>query len=241
MDKASPQTPVQRYSATLHIGRKDNPEALLRDPNGEYVKFDDYERLLETVKELRFELQNWLFAWGTTGPLSARTQALLDRIPAKEGETASASRTIATLERDLASTRERAAVLERELTRTVEALERANSACEQAGRTIEEYRGKYGSLPPTPACKAGADRRTRTACAQELFARFDFGLELEGFDGFEDSGANEVRRTIYLSSGDEIEGSQKAWFIVRFKHDSADVAEAYAITRSGNLFGQLPV
>ena len=222
-----------RFSATLHtLGRKDNPESLLRDANGEYVKFEDYERLRERVHEMRFELQNWLFSWGTTGPLSERTKALLGLVPAKEGDAHSAAKVIAALEKQNAH-------LTEELTLTVEALERANAACEQAGRTLDEYRVKFGALPPQRE-GGRADPHARQAKAQETFARFDFGLELEGFDGFESNSPNELRRAIYLPAEEGREGSQKAWFVLRFKPDSLEIEEAYAITRSGSTFGRLP-
>lgn len=79
----------------------------------------------------------------------------------------------------------------------------------------------------------------RFQAADSAFERYDFGTKVEEVDGWEYSG-NEMTRAVYILRDEEPEGpSEHVHFTVRFgAADSSVVAEAYAITGKGVIFGK---
>ena len=98
------------------------------------------------------------------------------------------------------------------------------------------YQARFGELvDATP----GSYERRKTL-AQQLFEVYEFGVELETFDGFEYDGQGQFRRAVYLAAQEEGCASEKAWFTIRFAVDSDKPEDVYAITQEGALFGHLP-
>ena len=86
-------------------------------------------------------------------------------------------------------------------------------------------------------------QQTRDEVADQAFAAYDFDADVVDSDGWSyDTPGNEMTRRIYIANEDDPDGdSISAYFTVRFTNNtSADLEEAYAITRSGNIFGHLP-
>lgn len=89
-------------------------------------------------------------------------------------------------------------------------------------------------------------RETRYELAASAYETFEFadGLTVKDHSGWEDDGANEFTRTIYLEPSDPEEdndddgASISATFVVRFAPNTAEVAGVYAYDQSGNDLGR---
>lgn len=89
---------------------------------------------------------------------------------------------------------------------------------------------------------------TRNRIADELFAKYDFGIEVEDSDGWErETPGTVLTRVVYLvsdengSDGEEDRATLKAYFTVVFDSvESCNVKDVYAITVNGEIFGSLP-
>jgi len=83
-------------------------------------------------------------------------------------------------------------------------------------------------------------QQQRDAAANQAFEDYDFldaGVEPPGGWEYVTPGT-EMTRPVFLAPVEEDEGTEKVTFTVRFKGvSSAEVVEAYAITRHGNIFG----
>lgn len=76
----------------------------------------------------------------------------------------------------------------------------------------------------------------RSDAADSAYQRYDFGDAVDNSDGWAyDIPGDEWSRTTYVGEDD-----LPATFVVRFEPGTARIAEAYAITGNGNIFGHLP-
>lgn len=81
----------------------------------------------------------------------------------------------------------------------------------------------------------------RQSAAERAFEEYNFdGVTVEEADGWESEvPGSEWRRVVYLLDDDG--QRERAYFVVRFRNnESAEVAEAYAITSKGVPFGSQP-
>lgn len=83
-------------------------------------------------------------------------------------------------------------------------------------------------------------QQQRDAAATRAFEAYDFlDARVEGSSGWEYmTPGTEMTRPVFLAPVEEDEGTETVSFTVRFRDaSSAEVVEAYAITRHGNIFG----
>jgi hypothetical protein len=114
------------------------------------------------------------------------------------------------------------------------AAQEAEKAAQEAEKAAQEAQSAHGSV----IASQRALQEYRSAAADKAFEAFDFGdTECLEADGWESSTpGNEWTRTFYIESqaSDDLNdddsastGSQLETFVVRFKPETAEVAEAY--------------
>lgn len=77
----------------------------------------------------------------------------------------------------------------------------------------------------------------RRHAAELAYSSYDFHGVVEASNGWESSG-DELTRVIFMAPDQYIESSERCVFNVRFREDSAEVAEVYAISSQGVIFGE---